>query len=83
MMTVIVTVISVVITTTTTTILIMNITMTIVRWWFVLDRHRKDLHLWEPRVKKGGIIAGHDFTVRPHAQCICLRTSTPWAMITC
>eukprot|EP00439_Symbiodinium_sp_Y106_P053348 s2207_g7.t1 len=25
---------------------------------------RNDLHLWEPRVKKGGIIAGHDFTVR-------------------
>ncbi|CAE7519407.1 unnamed protein product, partial [Symbiodinium natans] len=25
---------------------------------------RNDLHLWEKRVKKGGIIAGHDFTVR-------------------
>ncbi|CAE7341615.1 PGK1, partial [Symbiodinium necroappetens] len=24
---------------------------------------RNDLHLWESRVKKGGIIAGHDFTV--------------------
>ena len=24
----------------------------------------KDLHLWEPRVRRGGIIAGHDFTAR-------------------
>ena len=27
----------------------------------------EDLHLWEPRVRRGGIIAGHDFTVR-HCQ---------------
>jgi len=25
---------------------------------------RNDLHLWEPRVRRGGIIAGHDFTAR-------------------
>lgn len=27
----------------------------------------EDLHLWEPRVRRGGIVAGHDFTVR-HCQ---------------